>query len=65
MEFKEILNILASRLEQVTYQNGDLSDIGNEIGIQLGSILPGMTEEEVQDFIHGFKHGISLTNNTH
>mgnify|MGYP003345557235 FL=1 len=65
MEFKEILTILASRLEQVTYQNGDLSDIGNEIGIQLGSILPGMTEEEVQDFIHGFKHGISLTNNTH
>ena len=65
MEFKEILTILASRLEQVTYQNGDLSDIGNEIGIQLGSILPEMTEEEIQDFIHGFRHGISLTNNTH
>ena len=65
MEFKEILTILASRLEEVDYQNGDISDVGNEIGFQLGSILPEMTEEEVQDFIHGFKHGISLTNNTH
>ena len=65
MEFKEILTILASRLEEVDYQNGDISDVGNEIGFQLGSILPEMTEEEIRDFIHGFRHGISLTNNTH
>jgi len=24
-----------------------------------------MTEEEINDFITGFKHGVSLTNGTH
>ena len=43
----------------------DISDIGNEVGFGIGSILENMTEEEINDFISGFKHGVSLTNGTH
>ena len=65
MEFIDILNKMAKELPNVKYKNGDLSDIGNEVGFQLGSILADMTEEEIQDFIVGFRHGVSLTNGTH
>jgi len=44
---------------------GDISDLGNEIGLIVGSAYENMTEEEIVDFIHGFRHGISLTNGTH
>jgi hypothetical protein len=50
-------------LESVSYDNGDVSDVGNEIGIVLGDFIH--TESELQDFIHGIRHGMSLTNGTH
>jgi hypothetical protein len=50
-------------LENVNYDNGDVSDIGNEIGIVLGDFIH--TESELQDFIQGIRHGMSLTNGTH
>jgi hypothetical protein len=50
-------------LENINYPNGDISDVGNEIGIALGQYLS--TDEELNDFITGLKHGISLTNGTH
>ena len=65
INFKETLTLLSQNLPSVLYNNGDLSDIGNEIGFQLGSILPNMTDEEIRDFMMGFKHGVSLTNGTH
>lgn len=65
INFKETLTLLSQNLPSVLYDNGDLSDIGNEIGFQLGSILPNMTDEEIRDFMMGFKHGVSLTNGTH
>lgn len=65
INFKETLTLLSQNLPSVSYDNGDLSDIGNEIGFQLGSILPNMTDEEIRDFMMGFKHGVSLTNGTH
>jgi len=65
INFKETLTLLSQNLPSVLYDNGDLSDIGNEIGFQLGSILPNMTDEEIRDFMTGFKHGVSLTNGTH
>ncbi len=44
----------------------DLSDIGNTIGIVIGNHL---TDKEMgfdeDDFLHGIKHGISLSNGTH
>ena len=44
---------------------GDISDCGNEIGLIVGKLYPNMSEEEISDFIHGIKHGISLTNGRH
>jgi hypothetical protein len=61
--FIHILNRIKTQLEKVNYDNGDMSDIGNEIGIVLGEFIT--TEEELNDFITGLKHGISLTNGTH
>ena len=65
INFKETLTKLSKELPKVKYNNGDISDIGNEVGFQLGSILKDMTEEEIRDFISGFRHGVSLTNGTH
>jgi hypothetical protein len=65
MEFKDVINKLVEELPKVEYNYGDFSDIGNEIGFKLGSILSDMTKEEINDFIIGFKHGVSLTNGTH
>lgn len=65
IDFQEVLNKLGTELTKVPYQNGDLSDIGNEVGFILGSLLSKMNEEEIKDFIHGFRHGVSLTNGTH
>ena len=39
--------------------SGDLSDLGNEIGIVIGN------EKNINEFISGLKHGISLSNGTH
>lgn len=44
---------------------GDISDLGNEIGVVVGSAFKEMTNEDITEFIHGFRHGISLTNGTH
>ena len=49
----------------VTIYEGDLSDCGNEIGYTVGKRYKNMTEEEIEDFITGIGHGISLTNGTH
>ena len=47
--FKETLTKLSKELPKVKYKNGDLSDIGNEVGFQLGSILKDMTENEIKE----------------
>lgn len=62
----EILTRINSILSHtnVTYL-GDLSDVGNEIGYAIGQIIENMTQEEIDAFITGFKHGVSLTNGTH
>jgi hypothetical protein len=64
-DFQEILKLITLKLNNVSYNNGDISDIGNEIGFTIGSILENMTDEEINDFISGFRHGVSLTNGTH
>ena len=55
---------LSERLLEIKYY-GDVSDLGNEIGYTVGNIVKDMTEQETNDFIHGIRHGISLTNGTH
>jgi len=61
-KFVDIKERIKARLDNLK-NDGDLSDIGNEIGIVLGKYLT--TDDEFNDFIHGLKHGISLTNGTH
>jgi len=61
--FTHILNRIKTQLDNVNYDNGDVSDVGNEIGIVLGDFIT--TESELQDFITGIRHGMSLTNGTH
>lgn len=65
IDFQRTLKLITSKLDNVLYNNGDISDIGNEIGIAVGSILENISEEEINDFISGFRHGVSLINGTH
>jgi len=59
-----IANGLKERVNRMEYE-GDLSDLGNEIGVVVGYRYKDMTQDEINDFINGFKHGVSLTNGTH
>ena len=44
---------------------GDISDLGNEVGVVVGEFYKNMNEKEIEMFIQGFQHGVSLTNGTH
>ncbi len=44
---------------------GDISDLGNEVGQSVGEFYKNMNKEEIELFIQGFRHGVSLTNGTH
>tara|TARA_R110000868_G_scaffold393417_2_gene664429 strand:+ start:7872 stop:8090 length:219 start_codon:yes stop_codon:yes gene_type:complete len=59
-----IANSLKEGVDRMNYV-GDISDLGNEIGIVVGSAFKDMSDEDITDFIHGFRHGVSLTNGTH
>jgi hypothetical protein len=61
---RQLSAIFAERAENLSY-TGDVSDLGNEIGIAVGNLLPGITEDETWDLVAGVRHGLSLTNNTH
>jgi hypothetical protein len=61
--FQHILKQISESLSKVPYDNGDLSDVGNEVGIVLGNYIT--TEQEFKDFVSGLRHGISLTNGEH
>lgn len=63
-----ILNQIANKLIEHSNKcnyNGDASDIGNELSIIIGTIIPNMTKEQTEDLIKGMIHGVSLTNGTH
>jgi len=61
--FQHILKQISESLSKVSYDNGDLSDVGNEVGIAIGNYIT--TEQDFKDFVHGRRHGISLTNGEH
>lgn len=61
--FQHILKQISESLSKVSYDNGDLSDVGNEVGIVLGNYIT--TKQDLKDFVHGLRHGISLTNGEH
>lgn len=61
-DFKKILKEISENLKNVAYEYGDYSDIGNEIGFVLGKTI---TKDELEDFLTGLRHGISLSDGTH
>jgi len=63
---RHITDELASTLSEVPYSKGDLSDIGNEIGIVIAKYFnKNKMGFELEDFTNGLKHGISITDGTH
>jgi hypothetical protein len=64
-EFNRLIRNIIVQLESVSYK-GDLCDIGNEIGVVIGqTIVKDKMGYELDDFIAGVKHGISLVDGTH
>jgi len=64
-QFNEIIYALVVKLEMIPY-NGDLSDIGNEIGIVIGRhIKKNELGCGLDDLLNGIKHGVSLSNGSH
>lgn len=62
---KKIILEIIDQLNSVKYEKGDLSDIGNEIGIILGKYISDELGFELESFYAGVEHGISLTKGTH
>ena len=65
IDFQKILRNIIYELSNLPYDKGDISDIGNEVGIAIGTILSDISEEEINDFVSGVRHGISLINGTY
>lgn len=64
-KFDYIKSEISEKMNNIFY-DGDLSDIGNEIGIIIGKhIEKDKLGYELEDFIAGLKHGISLVDGTH
>lgn len=62
-DFKKIVEKIIKNLSEIKYSNGDISDVGNEIGIAIGEHLS--EKDDLNSFISGLNHGISLKNGTH
>jgi len=65
IKFREVFEEMCRAFNEIEYMNGDISDVGNEIGYALGKVLENLQEDEIKTFIVGLRHGISLTNGTH
>ncbi len=60
--FNDAKEALINKLKDIKYE-GDLSDIGNEIGICIYDFFSETNKKE--DFINGINHGFSLKDGTH
>lgn len=60
--FNKIKQEIKEALDNTNY-DGDISDVGNEIGIVIAKYFD--KNNTVEDFVSGLKHGISLTDGTH
>ena len=56
-DFKKIVEKIIKNLSEIKYSNGDISDVGNEIGIAIGEHLS--EKDDLNSFISGLNHGIS------
>ena len=65
-KFKNVCLEISNKLSTLHYESGDISDIGNEIGIILGKYIDENDHGwDKEGFISGLNHGISLTDGTH
>lgn len=64
IDLKDISVALKNMAKEFPYK-GDISDMGNQLGIAIGTLYENLNEEEISDIISGLEHGISLTNGTH
>lgn len=62
-KFVKVVEEVILQLTNIEYTDGDIGDIGNEIGIAIGKCLD--KDNTIEDFIHGIKHGVSLVDGTH
>jgi hypothetical protein len=58
--FEEFLNYLSKHLTEVKYKNGDVADLGNEIGIAIGYFFKDISDDDIKSFIAGVYHGIDF-----
>lgn len=64
--FRSVCVELSQRLSNIPYQNGDMSDVGNEVGIIIAKyFLDNDDGWDKKSFMVGLSHGISLTDGTH
>jgi len=65
-KFTQINEAIINQLQTANYASGDLSDVGNEIGIVIAKYFDNKDIGfDKEDFIAGLNHGISLTDGTH
>lgn len=60
--FDKVVGDIISQLMKIEY-SGDMSDIGNEVGIAIGNNFD--KDNTIKDFIMGLRHGVSLVDGTH
>lgn len=61
-KFNEVKNAIISKLSNLEYTDGDLGDIGNEIGFVLGKYITKDEAYTKEQFINGLEHGLDLIN---
>lgn len=61
--FDKVVSEVILQLANIEYEDGDIGDVGNEIGIAIGKCLD--KDNTIEDFIRGVKHGVSLVDGTH
>jgi len=62
--FEKILKEIKDQCDLIHYE-GDLSDIGNEIGKIVGKYITDESGFEKSSFLAGIDHGISTVDGTH
>lgn len=65
IDLNPIFEDLSQTLKSINIPKGDLSDVGNELGIIVGKYISKEMGFEYDDLIAGIRHGISLTKGTH
>ena len=62
---EDLIKYLEAIKNTAPINHGDLSDLGNEIGIVIGQYTNDKMGYEKDDFVSGIYHGISISDGTH